>query len=202
MRLPKRIILQIPILTILILGLSIVSYILPEVSSVLIYDRPTILKGEVWRLFSSPLVHFTRIHLFYNLLGFAIAGWIIEYKKYQYFGLLCLLMAFFISLSLMIMMPNIIYYGGLSGLVYGSICYIALWGLHESQPLRSISLVIIIIIPTKIILEIYLNGFILPYSKQQIFTPIPLSHIVGCLVALFMFFAIRHNSKTGFSQKS
>ncbi len=193
--------LHIPIWTILILGLSIISYALPEVSSAFIYDRNTILKGEVWRLFSSPLVHFTNIHLFYNVLGFGIAGWIIEQKNYPHFGLLCVLMAVFISLSMMLLKPNIIYYGGLSGLIYGLICYIALWELRESQPLRNISLLILLIIPIKIILEIYLNGFILLDLKQQIFTPMPISHIVGCLVALFMFFAIRYNSKIGSSQK-
>ncbi len=198
MVLPKRIISQTPIWTIFILGLSIVSYALPEVSSAFIYDRTTILKGEIWRLLSSPLVHFTNIHLFYNLSGFGIAGWIIEHKNYRHFGLLCVLMAFFINLSLMIMKPNMIYYGGLSGLVYGSICYLALWGLRDSQPWRFISLVILLVIPIKIILEIYLNKFILPYSRQQIFTPIPLSHIVGCLVALFMFFAIKINENKRF----
>lgn len=184
---PKIINSYTPIWTLSILLLSIISYALPEVSSTFIYDRTAILKGEVWRLLTSHLVHFSNLHLFYNLLAFAIAGLIIEHQGYRYFALLCLLMAFFISVFLMIMKPDMHYYGGLSGLAYGSIYYIALFGLNKSPPWRLMCVVTIFILPLKIILEIYLGESILP--GQQNFTVMPLSHIIGCLVALLLFFA-------------
>ena len=189
--LPKGIKSRFPIWTSFILGLSIISYALPQVSSILIYDRVAIFQGEIWRLFSSHLAHFTTLHLFYNLIAFGVAGWIIEYKGYQHFMLLSLLMAFFISVFLMVMKPNMLYYGGLSGLASGSIYYLALFGLRESQPWRFICIITLFFIPIKILLEIDLNQSILADSGH--FTLMPLSHIIGCLVALLLFFAIKFN---------
>jgi len=188
---PKGIKSRFPIWTCFILGLSIISYALPQVSSILIYDRVAIFKGEIWRLFTSHLVHFTTLHLFYNLMAFGVAGWIIEYRGYQHFVLLCLLMAFFIGVFLMVMKPDLIYYGGLSGLASGSIYYLALFGLRESQPWRLMCIVTLFFVPIKILLEIDMSQSILAHSGP--FTLMPLSHIIGCLVALFLFFAIKFN---------
>ncbi len=182
-----------PIWTCLILGLSIISYALPQVSSALIYDRVAIFEGEVWRLLSSHLVHFTKLHLFYNLIAFGIAGWIIESRGYQYFVSLCLLMAFSISVFLLVMKPNMIYYGGLSGLASGSIYYLALLGLREPQPWRLMCIVTLFLVPIKIFLEIDMSQSILNYSGP--FSLVPLSHIIGCLVAIFLFFATKQSQE-------
>jgi rhomboid family GlyGly-CTERM serine protease len=183
--LPKSIKSRFPIWTGLILGLSIISYAFPQVSYALIYDRAAIFKGEVWRLFSSHLVHFTKLHLFYNLMAFGVAGWIIEYRGYQHFVPLCLLMAFFISVFLMVMKPGMIYYGGLSGLASGAVYYLALFGLRESHPWRLVCIVTLFFVPIKIFLEMDMNQSIFAYSGP--FMIMPLSHIIGCLVAVFLF---------------
>ncbi|RKZ42440.1 MAG: rhombosortase [Candidatus Parabeggiatoa sp. nov. 3] len=183
--LPKSIKSPIPIWTTLILGLSIISYASPQISSALIYDRAAIFQGEIWRLITSHLVHFTPLHLINNLIAFGIAGWIIENRGYQHFVPLCLLMAFFITVSLIVMKPNMIYYGGLSGLASGSIYYLALLGLRESPPWRLVCIVTLFFIPIKIVLEIEINQSIFAYSQP--FTIMPHSHIIGCLVALILF---------------
>jgi hypothetical protein len=124
-------------------------------------------------------------------MAFGVAGWIIEYRGYQHFALLCILMAFFISVFLMVMKPGMIYYGGLSGLASGSIYYLALFGLRESQPWRLVCIVTLFFVPIKIFLEIDMSQSILAYSGP--FTLMPLCHIIGCLVALFLFFALKFN---------
>jgi rhomboid family GlyGly-CTERM serine protease len=186
---PKNLKSRFPIWTCLILGLSIISYALPQVSSALIYDRLAIFEGEVWRLLSSHLVHFTKLHLFYNLMAFGVAGWIIESRGYQYFVPLCLLMAVFIGVFLLVMKPDMNYYGGLSGLASGSIYYLALFGLREPQPWRLMCIVTLFLVPIKIFLEIDMSQSVFAYSGP--FSLVPLSHIIGCLVALFLFFAIK-----------
>ena len=108
--LPESIKSRFPIWTCFILGLSLISYAFSQVSSAFIYDRAAIFQGEVWRLFSSHLVHFTKLHLFYNLMAFGVAGGIIEYRGYQHFVPLCFFMAFFIGVFLMVMKPGMIYY--------------------------------------------------------------------------------------------
>lgn len=187
----KNIIARLPIWTSLVVLLSIVTYAVPELYSFFIYDRVAILKGEVWRLWSSHLVHFNTIHLLYNILVFGVSGWIIESKGYSYFGLLCILMAFFIGIFLMLMEPAMSYYGGLSGLACGSIYYLALFGLRESKFWRRVSLLILLIVPIKIFFEIYRNESVLPYSDKLNFMTVPLGHILGILIALFLFLTIK-----------
>ncbi len=185
---------RIPINTICVLALCIVSSKVNALASLFVYDREAILRGELWRLITSHFVHFGNMHLIYNLLVFGIIGWIIEYKKYQYLKLLFFLMACSISTTLLVFEPNMIYYGGLSGIACGSIIYCSLLYLHNPPPWRTISILSIIFLLVKISLEIYTNGSLLPYWGTQGFIPVPLSHIAGSLTA-FMLFPLTRNIK-------
>ena len=186
---------HLPIWTSIVVLLSIAAYVVPELYHFFIYDRIAILSGEVWRLWSSHLIHFNTIHLLYNILVFGVSGWIIESKGYDHFGLLCILIAFFIGIFLMLMEPAMRYYGGLSGLACGSIYYLALFGLSESKFWRRFSLLILFIVPIKIFFEIFSNESILPYADMLNFITMPLSHILGILTASFLFFTIKISKK-------
>ena len=194
-KMQKNINLRMPIWTSIVVLLSVAAYVVPELYHFFIYDRAAILGGEAWRLWSSHLVHFNAIHLLYNILVFGISGWIIESKGYKHFGLLCILMAFFIGIFLMLMEPAMSYYGGLSGLACGSIYYLALFGLSESKFWRRVSLMILLIIPVKISFEIYNSESILPYIGKLDFMTMPVSHIFGILVASFLFFTVKVSEK-------
>lgn len=186
---------RLPVWTSLVVLLSIAAYVVPELYPFFIYDRLAILRGEAWRLWSSHLVHFNAIHLFYNILVFGVSGWIIESKGDRHFGLLCILMAFFIGIFLMLMKPAMRYYGGLSGLACGSIYYLALFGLGESKFLHRVSLLILLLVPIKISFEIYSGESVLPYDGKINFITIPLSHIIGILIASFLFFILKIREK-------
>ena len=43
---------NIPILTVILVIGSIVIYALPDIGSIMVYDRKAIISGEVWRLFT------------------------------------------------------------------------------------------------------------------------------------------------------
>lgn len=187
----KSIISQIPLFTSGVLVLCIVSSKTIPLASLFVYDRVAILRGELWRLVTSHFVHFNDIHLIYNLIAFFIIGWVIEYKGYRYFKLLCLLMACSISVVMIVFKPHMSYFGGLSGIICGAIAYFSLHCLHEQTPWRTISILTIIFLFVKVGLEIYKNGSILPYWGTQNFVPIPLSHITGILVAFIFYFVIR-----------
>jgi rhomboid family GlyGly-CTERM serine protease len=183
----KSIITRMPLFTFLILMASVLSSISPGMASVFIFDRSAILKGEVWRILTSHFVHFSNLHLFYNLLAFGIAGWIIENKSYRHFGWLCVLMASLISISLFILEPDMSYYGGLSGMACGSIYYFALWGTRGNRPWRTICMLLILLIPIKIVAEIYNSASVLPYGGQLPFVPVPTSHVIGIVVAILLY---------------
>ncbi|MBI4825717.1 MAG: rhombosortase [Nitrospirae bacterium] len=188
----KSIDLYLPFFTMMVLALCIIGSIMPGITSVLIYDRTAISEGELWRIVTSHFVHFNYIHLFYNLLVFGIAGWIIERRGYNHFKLLCVLSATFIGITLFIFQPGMMYYGGLSGVACGAIYYSALFGLREPTPWRNICLCIIVALPIKIALEIYYNSSLLPYGEKQTFVLIPISHLAGSIAAFLLFLAVRN----------
>lgn len=178
---------RIPLFTISILLVSVLSSIFPEITSVFIFDRSAILKGQVWRIITCHFVHFSGLHLFYNLVAFGIAGWIIENKNYRHFGRICVLMASLISVSLLILEPNMSYYGGLSGMACGSIYYCALWGTDEDRTWRTICMLVIFFVPFKIAAETYNISSVLPYWGQQAFVPVPTSHVTGIVLATLLY---------------
>ena len=179
---------RVPKFTVCVVALCIISSKIDALAALFVYDTDAIFRGEIWRLITSHFVHFGGMHLIYNILAFGVTGWIIEYKGYGYFKFLCLLMALSISISLIVFKPDMMYFGGLSGVACGSIMYCSLLCLREPSPWRTVSILTIIFLFTKISLEIYNNGSILPYGGPQSFVPMPISHIVGSIVAIILFF--------------
>jgi len=187
----KSIISQIPLFTAIVLLMCIASSKATPLASLFVYDRMAILRGELWRLVTSHLVHFNDIHLIYNLIAFCVIGWIIESKGYRYFKLLSLLMACSISVVMIVIKPGMSYFGGLSGIVCGAITYFSLQCLYEKVQWKIISILTIIFLFVKVGLEIYNNGSILPYWGTQDFIPIPLCHITGIIMAFIFNFVAK-----------
>jgi len=178
---------SIPIWTFLIATGSLIAYLSPEVSSLLVYDRAAILKGELWRLLSSHIVHFGKAHFFYDLVAFGFIGWMVELKECRYYWLFCTFIAFCIGIFMLIAKPQMHYYGGLSGIACGSLAYLALHGLYSSKTWSILCWIVLIILPIKIGLEGYIGYSILPYSAPLPFVLIWESHAIGIILALFCF---------------
>ena len=178
---------RLPSFTIGVLVLCVVSSKVDALTSLFVYNREAILNGELWRLVTAHFVHFSNIHLLYNVAVFGAIGWIVEHKRYGYFRLVYLLMALSISTALIVLKPDMAYFGGLSGIACGSVVYCSLLCLRETSLWRNISIISLIFISVKISLEIYSRGSLLPYWGTQNFVPIPLSHIVGSLTAVILF---------------
>jgi len=137
---PPKLIRKLPVITTLMVGSGVVIALFPSWSSWLIYDRSAILSGEIWRMFTGHLVHFSPSHLVYDLLALGIAGWIIETQKLPHFGWLCLLTPWLISAILLLFEPHMKLFGGLSALATTAIVYLALFGLHDAAPWRWVCL--------------------------------------------------------------
>ncbi|RJQ16232.1 MAG: rhombosortase [Nitrospiraceae bacterium] len=184
---------RLPLVTISVLLLSAACYMLPDMTALFIYDRQSVLSGDIWRLISAHLVHFSGTHLAYDLLAFGIAGSIIEIKGDRYLGLLCLMMAVSIGIVLFIAIPDMRYYGGLSGLACGCISYLALTGIYEKRQSPVLYVLALLSLIIKTGLEIYFSDSLLPYPGEKSFVSVPLSHFTGIMTA-FIFFFVRANS--------
>ena len=89
----------------------------PDLSSLLEFDRRAILAGEVWRLWTGHLVHYSAQHAMIDLATAFIAASIAA----QSFGVRRVLAALgfgapVISLGLLLAAPQCLYYRGASGL--------------------------------------------------------------------------------------
>lgn len=160
-------------------------YLLPGLSDLLIYDRRAILSGELWRFLTGHLVHFSWGHLFFNLLGFVIAGWIVWRRGYSGFWILCVISSVAISGTLLLQ-PEVIYFGGISGIVNAAIVFIAIRGLKERGGSRWLSISVLILTIANSVLEVRTGLPTLDILSDRLFVPVPMSHLVGGLVGAIM----------------
>jgi rhomboid family GlyGly-CTERM serine protease len=190
---------HLPVLTLLLISSAVVIALFPNWSSWLVYDRPAILSGEIWRMFTGHWVHFSTSHLVYDLLAFGIAGWIIESQKLPHFGWLCLLAPWLISVVLLLFEPQMKLFGGLSALATTAIVYLALHGLHDAGPWRWICLATLLGITGKIFFEMTSGRMMFATTGNIPVAVSAASHISGAVIAgLFygMSAPARHRKQT------
>ncbi len=89
-------------------------------ASIFILDRGLVLDGQLWRLLTCHLYHINSTHLIYNLLGLALVLSINcrLWQSVQGVGMV-LALSLWVSGWLLFNNPEILYYGGLSGILHG-----------------------------------------------------------------------------------
>jgi rhomboid family GlyGly-CTERM serine protease len=174
---------HVPLWTLVLVIGGLLVYIIPGLSAHLQYDRTAILTGEWWRVVTGNWVHFSASHLSYDLTALGLVGWMTEWSGYPNFGLLVMLSALGIGMTLLVAQPDIQFYGGLSGIATGAIVYYALWGLQEGGPWRWICGTVLLFSVGKIILETVSGKMLLATAGSVPFVPVPLSHLTGGLIA-------------------
>ncbi len=91
---------------------------------------PEIRSGEVWRLFTPMFLHFSFLHIFFNMLWLRDLGSMIEARQNSL--ILIILVAVFAGTSdlaqFMVSGPG---FGGMSGVVYGLVGYIWIRGKYD-----------------------------------------------------------------------
>ena len=175
-----------PVTTILIIG-AFLTYFSQGLSGILVYDRSLILSGEIWRLLSGHLVHFSKGHLLSDLLTFAVAGLIIESRRYSGFGLLCVISAVGVGVVSLLFLPDMYRYGGLSAINISAITYLCLFSLNKNEPKRWVYLVILLLTVFKIIHEIATGQMLFTSADNTSIVPVPLAHLTGIIVAILFF---------------
>jgi len=99
-------------------GLCIVLALIPDQwAEVFAFDRKAILNGEVWRLWTGHLVHFSTLHTVFDVLTLFFASQIFEADSgsQRLFSVL-VTGAFFISCGMLLWVPDMVMYRGASGI--------------------------------------------------------------------------------------
>jgi rhomboid family GlyGly-CTERM serine protease len=171
-----------------LLTISVGIYYLPGVTPVLVYERRSVLSGELWRLFSGHLVHFSASHLLYNALALGLAGWIIEYRRYPRYVIVCVFSALLVSLAILTVKPDMTVYGGLSGIASASIVYFSLCAIREAGPWRWIGGGTLLLTIVKIFFESMSDKPLFASIDTISFLPVPMAHVMGGMTACVIFF--------------
>lgn len=172
-----------PLCTLSVLVMSVLATLWPAATDALVYDRQAIQAGEVWRLLSGHLVHLSLAHLVGDLLVFGIASYLIERQLGRQVGWLFLAMSTAIGSALWVMDPALVRFGGLSGLAYGNVFYLAASVAHRRIPARPAAFALLLVLLLKILSDLNEPTSVLNVLGPQLFVTVPLSHLVGVLMA-------------------
>jgi rhomboid family GlyGly-CTERM serine protease len=178
---------RLPIWTLAGCACAVLVFIVPGLETLLVYDRVAIAHGELWRLVTGNLVHFSATHLAYDLSAFVIAGTIIELRGCRYFPILCLSAAMLIGVAVFEFEPMLHYYGGLSGVVTAAVTYLCLQGLTERGTWRWLCAAMLAGLAAKLWIEMVLGYSWLSAVSTEGFVPVPLSHLIGAITAITLF---------------
>ena len=186
---PRLIPLRIPLATLLVCSAAGVVFAQPQLQALLIYDRAAIDGGEIWRLVTGNLVHFSPSHFLYDVVPLFVAGAVIEMRGSRRFAILCLASAATIGATVYVGIPELSVFGGLSGIVMAAFTYLCLDGLNESGAWRRLCQVALILLVVKMSIEMTLGWSLESFAESESpsFVPVPSAHIAGAVTALILF---------------
>jgi rhomboid family GlyGly-CTERM serine protease len=126
------------------------------------YQRASILSGEWWRLFTGHLVHLGWSHLWLNLAGllliWALVGRAMTLRQWL---LLISLSLILISVGLLLWLPNLMWYVGLSGMLHG---LLVAGGLSQALRGEREGLILVLVVMGKVGWELWQGP--LPGSRE------------------------------------
>lgn len=109
----------------------------------LAYDRQGIMAGEVWRLWTGHLTHFSAQQLWVDVSMLLVVGWLVEREWGARFtaGILLLGMPA-ISIGLLLLSPHLLHYRGASGVAM-LLALAAATAMWQSRPAARLGLLLI-----------------------------------------------------------
>jgi len=167
------------------------AYVWPRLAGAWIFERPAILAGQVWRLWTGHLVHYSASHLWLDLAVFVAAGGWLEWILPRPARWFYLLAPPAISAVLLAGEPSLERYAGLSGVATGVLVLLALvqWRRDRTAP-GWFWPAVLALVAVKIALEA--RG---PAPLFARFDPdvrvVPLAHLGGVACAGIAYLAIR-----------
>jgi rhomboid family GlyGly-CTERM serine protease len=148
-------------------------------ADLLVYDRKGLAAGELWRLLTGHLVHFSAAHLVNNLLVVVPAVWLVETRYRKDTGPLLLAAASAVGIAVFVGATEIQQFGGASGISLAVLTYACMRGLHENRRWRMVCGILLAVVCAKLTAEFFWSWGLLDWQANGNFVPVPLSHLVG-----------------------
>jgi len=165
-----------------ILVLSIIVLVAQLFQSDLVFYRDNINTGQWWRIISGNFVHSNYPHLFMNLAGLWVFGFLfIDSLSLKTFLTSILLLSFSVGFGLYFFDLNLQKYYGFSGILYGLFLVGASTAIFKKDYLTGIAVAIVVI--AKIIWDLFNGGS--ASSAELIGIPVAIhAHLYGALGAI------------------
>lgn len=179
------------IFLVLVVGLIFSS---PTLTEQFIYNQQAVLHGELWRLISAPLTHISARHLFWNLLVFAVFGGLVENINRCALVTIYVFTALAAGISYLWFVPEMAFYGGLSGQATGLVAYFALYKISMCGDRKNLWPLLLVMLLVKISVEWFSGTAIFSANQTTSFTVLPSAHLWGIAGAVI---ALRWHNRAG-----
>lgn len=190
------------------LGLWIADPAWQSLMEFLQFDRDAIAGGELWRLVTGNIVHWSAEHCLLDVAAFAVLGWLYEpslrrqhersdlpLRQLCSLPVLLLVTGYGVGLTVLVLQPDMLIYRGLSGVDSGLFAVALMLECSEAKhdAIRwwyVIPALVVFII--KLLFEITTGGlFFGTQSLGDLGSPVPLAHLSGAAFAAGYFQASR-----------
>jgi len=178
---------RVPRLTFVLSALAVMATVWPTLGELLVYDRGAVVGGDVWRLATAPLVHFSLSHLFWDLVVFGAMGWCIEGSGERRFGVLCIVTSLLTGLYVLSSVPELERYGGLSGPATAAVVYFGVRGLRSASGARWPWVGLVGMIAAKSVAE-SISGPLFVTLPSGSFTVLAEAHLIGAGCGMILAF--------------
>ncbi len=163
---------------------AVAAFVVPGAAEYLVYDRGALARGELWRLLSAHISHYSGAHLFSNVLVLVPAALLVEMRYPNDLAKILALSSVAIGVMLFFFEAGIDRYAGASGVSLALLTYAALRGMNENRRWRIICAGLLAIIATKLVVECLFGWRLTDWEQQAGFVTVPLSHATGAAVGL------------------
>lgn len=178
---------RLPLATIALAAGAIGVAIIPALQHVLVLDRDAVAAGELWRVATGSLVHFSTSHLLYDLAVVVLASALLERRGWPVAPIV-LASATAIGAAVLLFTPELARYGGLSGVACTLVALYALDCLTVRGATRAAGVLVLMLSAVKLGWEMRSGTFVFVADAGDAFRPVPLAHVVGAGVGVAAFF--------------
>ena len=147
------------------------------------FERSAILRGAWWRLGTGHWVHFGASHLVWNLAVLIPAGVWAERLSPLRLRLLLALAPWVIGGALLVLVPALEIYGGLSGVAAAVLAFLAFTQLAGQREDRWFWRAVLVLLAVKIGLELLAEGPLFARFASPDLHAVPLAHLAGVVCA-------------------
>lgn len=170
-------------------------YFVSGAEAACIFDRQAIAAGAWWRLFTGSWVHFTPSHLGWNLAVLIPAGIWAERLQPWRARALYLVGPFAIGGALYAIEPQLLRYGGLSGLAAAFVTFLALAQLRTDTEDRWFWRSVLALVALKIVAEVVVASPLLAHFSDPSIRSVPVAHLAGVLAGAIVLYVKRRGAR-------